>query len=89
MSPPSVILVIWPASDIRLSIPLDDIHRLTLKLLKWLRYLAWAILHLDGGIATSDGDEPVSRDLEGETARLSDGDMYYFLLRQVSVPLIR
>ena len=59
-----------------LSIPLDDFERLSLRPVKWLRFLLFAICGVRGDLATTPNGPPVDYD----TSTLSNmAEAYYFI----------
>jgi len=57
-----------------LSIPLEEIWRLSLRPLKWLRYATFAVLGAKGHLLETPGGNIV----DYENVSLADGDNYYF-----------
>lgn len=67
-SSPSVQVILWhesaedPKRAMSLVIPLSDVNKLTAKPIKWLHYLGWVVLGLDGHISDTRGGEAVPED---------------------------
>ena len=59
--------------DLTLVIPVVDIQRLTLKPIKWLHYVAWAILGMDGHVSSIPGGV-AEEDLENERESGGSGE---------------
>jgi len=57
-----------------LSVPLEEIWRLSLRPLKWLRYATFAVLGARGHLLETPGGNIV----DYENVSLADGDNYYF-----------
>ncbi|SRR5258708_6526948 len=72
-----LVLVLEP--QFYLEIPLADIDSLCLKPRKYLNFLGWCILGLEGELAADGTDGPRLEDLDG---RLKDPGLYYYITSQ-------
>ena len=77
--------------DLTLVIPTVDIQRLTLKPIKWLHYVAWAILGVDGRVSSTPGgvaeedlenerESSGDEEVEGEPVSGLAGKVYYYIV---------
>jgi hypothetical protein len=58
-----------------LSIPLDDVRRLSIRPFKWLRYVLYCICGACGDLSVSQGGPPVDYD---STELLADDVIYFY-----------
>jgi hypothetical protein len=76
LSPDNVRLVLLPAQNFFLEIPIDLISDLCLNPRRYLAFLGWCILGEEGVLALDeDGDEII--DLDG--GEINDGGTYYYV----------
>jgi hypothetical protein len=67
--------------ELKMEIPLSEITSFSFRPLKWLRYLGWAILGIDGVLSLTEGGETIGSRKMGERT-LGDDRVFFYVTNE-------